>query len=427
MCLLDAWSTPSKRRLSLQAWLSRLLTTFWRQLTSTALACIFGKSVLVQWLYFMHYWHYRANRAQYAEVSFHSVGDDEIAEVALPSMQGTAEEEGRCFSLCLMSIGWFATRVAALQALSDLTAEDAPVDVFSTPPQLDGELITLTLLPRSRWQTLLNIEVIQVLFSNYPHSSKSNVHTLTATQQTQRTTQSSWESSILFAYSTWCRDTLCASTEGKRKGEEEHAKIRQDVCGDGEYILPKTRGGRRTRRLYVKIRALAHLTYACSFPRRNFLQLRQNSIPSRDRLRAEISRIRGQSQTVPQCPNTTSSLASRLRSSGNVSKCVFEDACWCYGRKSGAAIKFGKDVAGAEKRDRAGTGTDCIVDRDIRFCEGHFVMGNIPINGVLKYEIKMLKGDSLEWILLLVKSFFLWVRLRVPVTWRKARRGVQLP
>lgn len=43
----------------------------------------------------MHYWHDRANRAQYAEVSFHSVGDDEIAEVALPSMQGTAEEEGR--------------------------------------------------------------------------------------------------------------------------------------------------------------------------------------------------------------------------------------------------------------------------------------------------------------------------------------------
>ena len=40
---------------------------------------------------------------------------------------------------------------------------DAPVDVFSTPPQLDGELITLTLLPRSRWQTLLNLEVIQVI------------------------------------------------------------------------------------------------------------------------------------------------------------------------------------------------------------------------------------------------------------------------
>lgn len=34
-------------------------------------------------------------------------------------------------------------------------------DAFVTPAQLDGDLVTLTLLPRSRWQTLLNLEVIQ--------------------------------------------------------------------------------------------------------------------------------------------------------------------------------------------------------------------------------------------------------------------------
>lgn len=56
----------------------------------------------------------------------------------------------------------FIARTSALDALSALTVEDAPHDVFSTPPQLDGDLITLTLLPRSRWQTLLNLEVIQV-------------------------------------------------------------------------------------------------------------------------------------------------------------------------------------------------------------------------------------------------------------------------
>ncbi|KAJ7087871.1 Utp21-domain-containing protein [Mycena epipterygia] len=83
-----------------------------------------------------------ANRAQYAEVSFQSVADDDIADVKLPSMQGTAEDE-------------------ALDALSALTVQDTPEDPFSTPPQLDGDLITLTLLPRSRWQTLLNLEVIQ--------------------------------------------------------------------------------------------------------------------------------------------------------------------------------------------------------------------------------------------------------------------------
>ncbi|KAG5352836.1 hypothetical protein C0989_000178 [Termitomyces sp. Mn162] len=83
-----------------------------------------------------------ANRAQYAEVSFQTVTDDDFFNVNLPSMQGVAEDE-------------------ALNALSALTTNDASVDVFSTPPQLDGELITLTLLPRARWQTLLNLEIIQ--------------------------------------------------------------------------------------------------------------------------------------------------------------------------------------------------------------------------------------------------------------------------
>ncbi|KAF9557999.1 Utp21-domain-containing protein [Agrocybe pediades] len=83
-----------------------------------------------------------ANRAQYADVSFQTVHESDIFDVSLPSVQGVAEDE-------------------ALEALEALKASDAPVDVFSTPPQLDGELITLTLLPRSRWQTLLNLEVIQ--------------------------------------------------------------------------------------------------------------------------------------------------------------------------------------------------------------------------------------------------------------------------
>ncbi|KAI0748597.1 Utp21-domain-containing protein [Daedaleopsis nitida] len=83
-----------------------------------------------------------ANRAQYAEVSFQSIGEDDVVDVALPSMQGVAEDE-------------------ALEALSALTVHDKPADPFSTPTQLDGELVTFTLLPRSRWQTLLNLEVIQ--------------------------------------------------------------------------------------------------------------------------------------------------------------------------------------------------------------------------------------------------------------------------
>ncbi|KAG0705974.1 Utp21 specific WD40 associated putative domain-containing protein [Suillus ampliporus] len=83
-----------------------------------------------------------ANRSQYSEVAFRAISEDNIAEIALPSMQGSEEDE-------------------ALQALEALGVEDTPTDVFSTPSQLDGDLVTLTLLPRTRWQTLLNLEVIQ--------------------------------------------------------------------------------------------------------------------------------------------------------------------------------------------------------------------------------------------------------------------------
>ncbi|RDX56504.1 Utp21-domain-containing protein [Lentinus brumalis] len=83
-----------------------------------------------------------ANRAQYTEVPFQSIAEEDVVDVSMPSMQGIAEDE-------------------ALDALSALTVQDKPADVFSTPPQLDGELVTFTLLPRSRWQTLLNLEVIQ--------------------------------------------------------------------------------------------------------------------------------------------------------------------------------------------------------------------------------------------------------------------------
>ncbi|KAJ3972683.1 Utp21 specific WD40 associated putative domain-containing protein, partial [Lentinula raphanica] len=82
-----------------------------------------------------------ANRAQYSEVAFQTVIEDDITVVDLPSMQDVAED--------------------GVNSLSASEAQNAPIDVFSTPSKLDGDLITLTLLPRSKWQTLLNLEVIQ--------------------------------------------------------------------------------------------------------------------------------------------------------------------------------------------------------------------------------------------------------------------------
>ncbi|KAF8643908.1 hypothetical protein AX16_008924 [Volvariella volvacea WC 439] len=84
-----------------------------------------------------------ANRAQYAEFSFQSISEDDVMEVSLPSIHGETEDD-------------------VVEGLSALTMQEEKKDVFSTPPQLDGDLITLTLLPRSRWQTLLNLDVIQI-------------------------------------------------------------------------------------------------------------------------------------------------------------------------------------------------------------------------------------------------------------------------
>lgn len=102
-----------------------------------------------------------ANRAQFAEITLQTVFEKDIPDISMPSMQGDDGDDGmsRLNSSRLVSVHDLSL---ALEVLTGLTMEDKPVDVFSTPPQLDGDLVTLTLLPRSRWQTLLNLEVIQV-------------------------------------------------------------------------------------------------------------------------------------------------------------------------------------------------------------------------------------------------------------------------
>ncbi|KAI5478393.1 WD repeat protein, U3 small nucleolar RNA-associated protein 21 [Pseudohyphozyma bogoriensis] len=82
-----------------------------------------------------------ANRAQFSEVSLRSFVEEDLEDVALPTVQGVDVDEG----------------------LSELTAPVRWEDVqpYTTPDQLSDELLTLSLMPRSRWQTLLNLETIK--------------------------------------------------------------------------------------------------------------------------------------------------------------------------------------------------------------------------------------------------------------------------
>jgi hypothetical protein len=55
---------------------------------------------------------------------------------------------------------------SVLEGLTSLGVIDSP-NTFQTPVQLGGDLITLTLLPRARWQTLLNLDIITVSYVGY--------------------------------------------------------------------------------------------------------------------------------------------------------------------------------------------------------------------------------------------------------------------
>jgi len=86
----------------------------------------------------VHLW---ANKAQFSDVALrHIPEDDEVPEIALPTVQGVDDE-----------------------TLEGLEAVGAPeyTDIYTTPDQLADNLLTLSLLPRSRWQTLLNLETIK--------------------------------------------------------------------------------------------------------------------------------------------------------------------------------------------------------------------------------------------------------------------------
>lgn len=82
-----------------------------------------------------------ANKAQFTEVSLRHIDESSIFDVAMPSAHGVDDDAG------LVGI----TPVGQAEHH----------DIYTTPDQLTEELLTLSLVPRSRWQTLLNLETIK--------------------------------------------------------------------------------------------------------------------------------------------------------------------------------------------------------------------------------------------------------------------------
>ncbi|KAG9073038.1 hypothetical protein KI688_000820 [Linnemannia hyalina] len=83
-----------------------------------------------------------ANRMQFTTVSLRSITEDDVIRVALPT-SSTLDDEAED--------NMFTTNEEVL----------ALEPTIETPEQLTEQMITLSLLPKSKWQTLLNLDVIK--------------------------------------------------------------------------------------------------------------------------------------------------------------------------------------------------------------------------------------------------------------------------
>ncbi|WVO12563.1 hypothetical protein L204_100167 [Cryptococcus depauperatus] len=118
--LIDAFRTPS------------VATTLTFSPTGDFLATAHTDSVGV------HLW---ANKAQFMDISLKQIEEEDAGEVALPTVQGLEDD-------------------AVIEGIEQVGAAEYK-DIYTTPDQLSVELVTLSLIPRSRWQTLLNLETIK--------------------------------------------------------------------------------------------------------------------------------------------------------------------------------------------------------------------------------------------------------------------------
>ncbi|KAF9352917.1 hypothetical protein BGX26_009309 [Mortierella sp. AD094] len=85
-----------------------------------------------------------ANRMQFTTVSLRSITEDDVIRVALPTSSTLEDESEEAENM-------FTTNEEVL----------ALEPTIETPEQLTEQMITLSLLPKSKWQTLLNLDVIK--------------------------------------------------------------------------------------------------------------------------------------------------------------------------------------------------------------------------------------------------------------------------
>ena len=93
------------------------------------------------------------NRTLFKHVPARHIEDKDIVDLAMPTISGE---------------GGVSVIDAALHPEVD---EETDTGVYHTAAQLSDKLLTMSLIPRTRWQTLLNLDVIRVCPSPSPHNT----------------------------------------------------------------------------------------------------------------------------------------------------------------------------------------------------------------------------------------------------------------
>jgi hypothetical protein len=85
-----------------------------------------------------------------------------VTDVAMPTVQGSDGDQGKLPEFVEVDCINALTSTAPLD-LDGIEPIGEPEfqDIYTTPEQLGEELLTLSLMPRSRWQTLLNLDIIR--------------------------------------------------------------------------------------------------------------------------------------------------------------------------------------------------------------------------------------------------------------------------
>lgn len=148
----------------------------------------------------------RANKAQFTHVALRGLDDDEVAlaessaEVALPSVQGVAED-------------------VALAGISDV-GEPELQRAYVTPESLGEGLVTLSTMPRAKWQTLINLDVIKVSSGCYESAANArdftNPHLLVHSDGTNRRRRQRRPKRRLSSFQRWQASSSASRSMGSQ-------------------------------------------------------------------------------------------------------------------------------------------------------------------------------------------------------------------